>query len=164
MKLIKLTALFSLVSACVLVLSSCEKDAEDRKRLEFAKTGIVMSGAQETPLSASSALGTLDVNYRRDTKILNYKIMWSGLSGTPTGIGIHGLAPTGYNPYAAANWTTPLQTFTLTGLTATGTYSGSLLVDGFAVKEEDVLSGFYYVNLRTAAYPRGEIRGQIKFQ
>jgi hypothetical protein len=164
MKLIKITALFSLVCAFSLTLSSCEKDSEDRKRLEFSKTAIIMSGAQETPLSNSSALGTMDVNYRRDTKILNYKITWSGLTGTPIGIGVHGTAPTGFNPYSPAAWTTPVQSFTLTGLTATGTYSGALLVDGFAVKEEDVLSGLYYINLRTASYPAGEIRGQVKFQ
>ena len=165
MKFVKLTALLSLVWTCSLVLSSCEKDSEDRKRLEFSKTAIIMSGAQEAPsISSSSALGTMDVNYRRDTKMLNYKITWSGLTGTPTGIGIHGTAPVGYAPYSSTNWTTPVQAFTITGMTASGTLSGSLVVDGFAVKEEDVINGFYYINIRTAAYPLGELRGQIKFQ
>jgi hypothetical protein len=32
------------------------------------------------------------------------------------------------------------------------------------VKEENVLNGQYYILIRTAAYPAGEIRGQITFQ
>jgi hypothetical protein len=37
-------------------------------------------------------------------------------------------------------------------------------VDGVAVREEDLLNGMYYINIHTATYPGGEIRGQIVFQ
>ena len=119
-----------------------------------------MSGAQNVPASTSSALGTMDVSYIKGTKQLNYKITWSGLSGNPTGIGVYGLAPAGFGLPP----TTPFQTISVTGLTANGTYSGNLLVDEVAVKEENVLNGLYYIAIRTAAFPAGEIRGQIKFQ
>jgi hypothetical protein len=161
MKLIKLTVLSSLALACFLAITSCEKDSEDRKRLEYSKTGIVMSGAQEVPLSTSSALGFMDVNYRKDTKILNYKVTWSGLTSAPTLMHIHGLAPTGY---PAGVVQTILAAANPTLFPATGTYSGSMLVDGVVVKEQDLLNGLYYMNMHTTANPSGEIRGQIVFQ
>ena len=47
--------------------------------------------------------------------------------------------------------------------TPTGTYSGSVLVDGTAINETDLLNGLYYFNFHTALNPGGEIRGQIEF-
>jgi len=163
MKLIKLTAFSALALVCFFSLTSCERDQEDRKRLEYSKTAITMTGAQEVPLSNSAALGSMDVLYRKDTRLLVYKITWSGLTGNPTSIGIFGLAPLGFLP-ATGTATPATQTITTTGLTSVGTVSGTLLVDGIAIKENDVLNGFYYVNIKTAANPNGEIRGQIKFQ
>jgi hypothetical protein len=161
MKLIKLTVLSSLALACFLAITSCEKDAEDRKRLEYSKTGIVLSGAQEVPLSTSAALGFMEVNYRKDTKILNYKVTWSGLTSAPTLMHIHGLAPTGY---PAGVVQTILAASNPTLFPATGTYSGTMLVDGVVVKEQDLLNGMYYMNMHTTLNPSGEIRGQIVFQ
>ncbi len=157
MKLIKLTALPILLFVSLLMLSSCEPDAELKKITDFQKSGIVMSGAQETPAVASSSLGTLNVFYTRETRILSYTINWSGLSGNPTGMHVHGLAPSGY----AAS---VVQTISTSGLTTSGSKSGTMLVDGVVIKENDLLNGFYYINIHTAAYPGGEIRGQIKFQ
>jgi hypothetical protein len=160
MKLIKLTAFSLFLLASVLTLSSCEKDAEAKKTYLYAKTGIPMTGAQNVPASTSSAVGSLDVTYIKGTRQLSYKFSWTGLTGAPTGVGIYGLAPLGY----AVSPTTPIQTIALTGLTATGSYSGTLLVDGVVIKEQDLLNGLYYVLIRTAANPGGEIRAQIKFQ
>jgi hypothetical protein len=160
MKLNSLTATCSLLFALLVTLGSCEKSSEAKKGTHYTKSGITMSGAQVVPTSTSNALGTMDVSYIKGTKQLNYKITWSGLSGNPTGIGVYGLAPAGYGVAP----TTPFQTISITGLTANGTYSGNLLVDDVAVKEENVLNGLYYIMIRTAAFPAGEIRGQIKFQ
>ena len=160
MKLIKLTAYSLLVIALPIVLASCEKSAEAKKVNLYAKSNIVMSGAQNVPASTSNALGSMDVSYIRGTKLLNYKVTWSGLSGNPTGFGLYGPAPLGFGLPP----TTPLQTISVTGLGTSGTYSGNLLVDGSLVKEEAVLSGLYYIAIRTAAFPAGEIRGQIILQ
>jgi len=156
MKLIKLTALTSILFAWVIGFSSCEKDSDTKVNIEFSKTGIIMDGAQETPPNASTALGSMDVFYTRDTKTLTYTIRWQGLTGNVTAAHIHGQAPIGY---AAA----VLQTFTTTGLTSTGTLSGTMLFDGTVFKEQDLLNGVYYINIHTATYPNGEIRGQIRF-
>jgi hypothetical protein len=160
MKLIKLTAFTAFSFLSVLLLGSCEKSDEAKKANTYTKTNITMSGAQVIPLSTSNALGSIDVGYIRGTKQLSYKVSWSGLSGNPTGIGLYGPAPIGFGLPP----TPPLQVIPITGLTTSGSLSGTLLVDEVVVKENVLLSGMYYIMIRTAAFPAGEIRGQIVFQ
>jgi hypothetical protein len=160
MKWIKLTAFSTILLGILATFNSCEKAAEAKKTVLYEKKGITMSGAQVVPTSASNALGTIDVFYIKGTKTLSYTINWAGLSGAPIGMGVYGTAPAGF----ALPPTTPLQTISTTGLTANGSKSGTLLVDGVVVKEEAVLSGLYYIAIRTAAYPAGEIRAQVVFQ
>jgi hypothetical protein len=38
------------------------------------------------------------------------------------------------------------------------------VVDGVRIKEDSLLMGFYYVNIHSATFPGGEIRGQIEFK
>jgi len=166
MKLIKLTAFTTLVFILCFGLSSCYKEAEQKRTVNYEKKGIILSAAQENnPLNTSSALGTMDVFYSKETRTLTYTVSWSGLTGAVTAMHIHGLAPLGY----AAS---PVQTFSTSAIvrcptslnTSCGTYQGTLLADGVVVKEEDILNGNYYVNLHTSVYSGGEIRGQIRFQ
>ena len=49
MKLIKLTALPLFMVASLFMISSCESDAELKRTSDYSKTGIAMTGAQETP-------------------------------------------------------------------------------------------------------------------
>jgi hypothetical protein len=161
MKWIKLTVLSSLSLALLLSITSCEKNAEKKKITDYQKSGIVLSAAQETPANNSPALGTMDVFYTKETRILSYTVKWSGLTSAPILMHIHGLAPRGY---AAGVVQTILAAANPTLFPATGSYSGTLLVDGVVVKEADLLNGFYYMNIHTTANPGGEIRGQITFQ
>ena len=164
MKLLKLTAFTSLLFAFLLGLASCEKNAEKKINTDNSRTNIPMNYAQEapaTPTVPSSALGTMDVFYSKETRILNYTIRWSGLTGVPTAINVNGLAPIGY-PGTIIQTIITASNPTL--YPATGTYSGTLLADGVAVKEQDILNGLYYINIMTAANPKGEIRGQVVFQ
>lgn len=169
MKLIKLTALMSLLFVLVLSMTSCEKNAEKRQTTEYEKTGIVMSGAQETPAVPSPALGTMDVLYSKETRTLTYKVTWSGLTDSLSAMHIHGLAPTGFaagviqNIVAASSSIFPQRTSGKYTFLKSGSISGTLLADGVAVKEQDILNGVYYMNIHTPAYPGGEIRGQITF-
>ena len=155
MKFIKTTALLSFFVSFILI--ACEKEAEVKKTKVYSKSGIIMSGAQETPPNPTSATGTLDVIYDKRTKVLTYTIKYSGLTGPVTGAHIHSRAPVGYQ-------TGIVQPFIGFPTTTAGTYSGSLLADEVFIKEEDLLNGLYYANIHTALYPGGEIRGQIKFQ
>ncbi len=169
MKLIKLSAFASLLIVFVLGISSCKRAAEEKKITDYSKNGIIMSGAQETPAVPSSALGTMDVFYSKDTRTLTYKVTWSGLSDSLSLMHIHGLGPTGFaagvfqNIVAASNSIFPQKTNGKFTFLKSGTISGTLLVDGVAIKEQDLLNGVYYMNIHTSVYPAGEIRGQITF-
>lgn len=170
MKLVKLTALSSLLFVFITGISSCEKNAEKKKTIEYEKKGIIMSGAQETPATPTSALGTMDVFYNKETRTLSYTVTWSGLTDSLSLMHIHGLAPTGFpaavvqNIVTASNGIFNQKTSGKYTFGKSGTISGTLLADGVAVKEQDILNGMYYMNIHTPVYPNGEIRGQIRFQ
>lgn len=165
MKLIKLTAFTSLLFIFCFGLSSCYKEAEQKKTVNYEKKGIILSGAQETPATPTTALGSMDVFYSKETRTLTYTVSWSGLTGSVAAMHIHGLAPLGYIAGVVQTFSTSAIVRCPTSLnTSCGTYSGSLLADGVVVKEEDILNGVYYVNIHTATYGGGEIRGQIRFQ
>lgn len=167
MKLLQFAVLpfFIVALSSVFLLSSCEPDAEKKRQTDFQKNDIIMSGAQETPAVPATAIGKLNVFYSKGTRTLTYSLSWSGLTGPVVAMHIHGLAPTGY-PSGV------VQSINIANIvrcpasptTACGSYSGTFQVDGFVVKEADLLNGMYYVNIHTAAYPGGEIRGQIIFQ
>ena len=124
-----------------------------------------MTGAQENPANNSAALGSLDVFYTRETRILTYSFRWSGLTGPVTVFHIHGLAPPVYSAPVFQTFV-PAAIIPCTPGTSTscGSYSGTLLIDGVTIKEQDLLNGQYYVNVHTSAFGGGEIRGQIRFQ
>jgi hypothetical protein len=169
MQLLKLTALSSVLLTLALGFSSCEKDAEKQRggRL-FTKSDIAMTGAQSVPLSTSPAIGTLNVNYSKDGKTLNYNFTWTGLRDTITGIAIHGPAPVGYASatikQALPGFGTNLKTNQASYPYQGATYTGSVVVDDVAIVEQDLLNHLYYISIRTKAHPTGEIRGQIRFQ
>ena len=150
----KLTALSSF--AFMLLLTSCEKEFNPAKQVEFSKTGIPMSGRNEAPANSTTGSGSLDISYSRANRVLNYSFTWTGLTGNATAMHIHGLAPEGYSVGV-------VQGFTGFTQAPQGSYSGQLLVDNVVVKEENLLNGLYYVNIHTLANQGGEIRAQIKF-
>ena len=167
----KLTAIaaFSISIFCLLVVS-CEKPL-DIDRNVFTKTGLPMTGSQVVPANTSAATGTLDVIYVRGEHTLSYTITWSGLSGPPVNIttppqvagpaiGLYGPADPGFMSPVA-----PLQAIT-TGFPAatSGTYKGSVLVDNVYIREVDLLNNKFYIMIRTAAFPAGQLRGQVDFR
>jgi len=167
----KLTAFSALsISILSLLVVSCEKPLDIDENV-FTKTGIPMTGSQVVPANASAATGTLDIIYVRGEHTLSYTINWSGLSGPPANIttpaqvagpaiGVYGPASPGFMSPVA-----PLQSIT-TGFTAatSGTYKGSLLIDNVYVKEVDLLNNKFYIMIKTAAFPAGQLRGQVDFR
>jgi len=173
MKWIKLTAYSLFLFSFLLSITACEKEDEKKKQTDYSRGDIVMSGAQETPANPSTATGTMYVFYSKTTKMLNYTVVWSGLTDSVENMHIHGVAPAGYAAGVVQNIvinstppTTlyPQKTSGKYTFAKTGTLSGSLFVDGATVKEVDLLNGLYYLNIHTKTYPNGEIRGQIVFQ
>lgn len=170
MKWIRLTAYSSFLMALLISFASCEKNAEKNKTFSYERKDIPMTGAQETPAVPTSALGSMDVSYNKETRILSYTVRWAGLTDSVLLMHIHGLAPVGF---AAPVVQTIVGTSNSIFLQKTsgkytfaksGTISGTLLADGVLVKEQDILNGSYYMNIHTSVYPGGEIRGQIIFQ
>lgn len=117
---------------------------------------IQLSSSQEVPANNSTATGSADVTYNKDSKTLTYTINYSGLTGEATMAHIHGTAPKGANAGVAQDLTGALQK------AASGNFTDSVKI-GDKIKEDSLLTGFYYFNIHTKKNPAGEIRGQIEF-
>lgn len=144
-----------LMGACVL-FTACDDDDDDVDDI-VSKTGLTMTAAQEVPPTTTTATGTFDVSFNKTSNVLNYTVNWSNLTGLPNGSHIHGTAARGVDAGVKHDFTAPLPK------TLSGTYSGSVVVDGISIKEDSLLMGFYYFNIHTPLNPGGEIRGQIEF-
>lgn len=116
---------------------------------EILHYAVRLDAASETPSNASKGLGAADVVLDTDARVLNWTITYSGLSGPVTMIHFHGPAA----PGAAAAVTVPVG-----GPMASPVVGAAPLNDG---QIGDVRAGLWYINLHTAANPKGEIRGQV---
>ena len=108
-----------------------------------------LDGAAETPPNTSKGTGTADATLDTQTKLLSWKITYSGLSGPTTMAHFHGPAA----PGVAAKVTVPL-----TGDLASPISGSAAITDG---QIGDLRGGLWYLNLHTAKIPAGEIRGQV---
>lgn len=122
----------------------------------YTVNNLPIDGLQENPQRLTSGNGTMDFVYNRDTRLLSYTIRWNSLTGPVVQAHIHGTAQKGVNAGVLQDWTASISK------TIAGTYTGSVLIDGVVFKEEELFLGRYYVNIHTALYTGGEIRGQIE--
>lgn len=122
-----------------------------------SKKGIELSPNQEVPTNQSKASGTADVSYNKDSKVLTFTVNYNGLTSEPSMAHIHGTAPKGANSGVKHDLTNLLQK------AISGSFSDSVKIESSGIKEDSLLSGFYYFNIHTPAHPGGEIRGQIEF-
>jgi CHRD domain len=143
------------VAMSSLILPSCQKD--DHHKNVITRQNLPVSGLQEVPQRDTKAYGSLDVCYNKKTKLLTFRVKWTGLTGNPVGSHIHGEAAKGINAGVKFDFTAQLPK------TTSGSFTGSVVVDEVAIKEAGLLAGLYYVNIHTPAFPGGEIRGQIEF-
>ena len=118
---------------------------------------IALGADQEVPVNDSKATGSADISYNKGTQMLTYKVTYSGLTGKPTMAHIHGTALKGANAGVKQDLSGILVKET------SGSFTDSVKVDGAKIKEDSLLSGFYYINIHTPKNPGGEIRGQITF-
>ena len=153
-----------------LLLTACESDNDtllqpDRSRY-ISNYDFFLTAAQQIPSNTSTASGRIEGTYDRKTKTYTYKLTWAGLGSAVTGIHIHGIADRGFialppplGPFANGI----VQSFSGYSTATSGTYNGSLYVDGTVVRETDLLAGKFYVDIHTANRTGGEIRAQILF-
>jgi hypothetical protein len=107
-----------------------------------------LNGASEVPPNDSKATGTADVNYDTASKMLTWKITYSGLTGPATMAHFHGPAEPGKN----AGILVPLKDI------SSGAQGSATLTDAQAA---DLTAGKMYINVHTNAHPGGEIRAQV---
>jgi hypothetical protein len=107
----------------------------------------------ETPPNESKGIGSLTATYDTTSKVLTWKGTHSGLTGDVTSAHFHGPAEAGR--YAdVAIW------ISTRGKPLPPSFEGqATLTDAQAA---DMTAGRWYVNLHTAKYPGGEIRGQLE--
>ena len=109
-----------------------------------------LSGAAETPPNVTKGAGAADVTLDTDSRLLSWKIVYSGLTGPATMAHFHGPAAPGVAAGVTVGLSAPLAS-PIAGTTS--------LNDG---QIGDLRAGLWYVNIHTAQYPKGEIRGQVE--
>lgn len=105
-----------------------------------------LNGAQEVPVNGSAATGTFAGTYNRNTRQLTYTVTYQGVA--PTSGHIHTGTPGNNGPVVIpfASLASPI----------TGTFTLN------ADLADRLLNNGTYVNIHSAAFPAGEIRGNIR--
>ena len=110
-----------------------------------------LTSSQEVPPADSTATGSAEVQFNTNTNKVTWKVTFNGLTGPATAGHIHGPAPVGANagvviPFAGNLNAQPVM--------------GEMTVT--PAQYADMAAGLYYVNIHTARFPGGEIRGQLR--
>jgi Cu/Zn superoxide dismutase len=111
-----------------------------------------MTAALETPPTTSSGTGEVTATYDPATKMLNWTITYSGLTGPATAAHFHGPAKAGEK----APPVVPIKGDLASPIKGTATLTDQ--------QAKDLQAGLWYFNVHTAKFPNGEIRGQLTAQ
>jgi hypothetical protein len=112
-----------------------------------------LSADEETAPTESEAVGHADLKLDRDTLRLSWKVEFKGLSTAPIGIAIHGPERVGVNAEV-------LYDLAPKGEPITSPIHGSVIMSDGALQY--LMERHLYVNIRTAKYKEGELRGVIE--
>ena len=142
-------------------LNALQKEAAlkkgDKLKKKYKTKKLTIDGLQETIPNNSSATGTLEVEYRTDTKVLELSMSFKNLTAAATAAHIHGPGAPGVNAPVIIPLAIPNET--------SGTFSGNFVTTNYPTfNEEHLLNGLYYINIHNSSFPAGEIRGQIIFK
>ena len=140
--------IFAIFIACTLLaLVACSKKSDTPAPVSDIVFKAVLSGASEVPSNASAATGTATITFNTTTKIITVVVNFSGITATASHI--H-QAAIGSNGSVVFPFIAPI--------TSPINYTSGALD---ASQESILNANGYYVNVHSAAYPGGEIRGQI---
>jgi len=108
-----------------------------------------LNGASEVPPNTTAGKGAADITYDTASKMLSWKVTYSGLTGAATAAHFHGPAEAGKNAGVAVP---------IPNIAKSPAEGSATLTDAQAA---DLVAGKYYVNIHTEANKGGEIRGQV---
>ena len=106
-----------------------------------------LKGSSEVPATDTAATGSADVTVDTETKKLSWTVTSSGLSADPAAAHFHGPAAAGENADPVVD---------ITAAIAKGS------ADISDQQMADLQAGKWYLNIHTAKFPDGEIRGQVE--
>jgi len=109
---------------------------------------VVLNGSNEVPPNASTAVGSANVTVAGNRLAIDGA--WDGFDVVDPGAHVHGPAAAGVNAGIL---------FELSVDNASRTFEGTFTLN--ADQMAYFLAGELYINLHSAAFPGGEIRGQI---
>jgi hypothetical protein len=141
--------LMSILSIAIVVnlFVSCGKDDPPPVPADPTFTfTATLSGGAEVPTNTSTGTGTATLKFDTVTKIFTLKVTHT--IATPTNGHIH----------KAAAGVSGGVVFPFTAFISPIDYTSAALT---SVQEADLRANLYYVNIHTAAFPGGEIRGQL---
>ena len=138
----------SLAAAAVAVAAITGCSVMDRQS-NLVPFTTQLRGANEVPANASTGSGQVDAVFDKSTNLFRWKVSYTGLSGPATAGHFHGPAAIGANAGVALGWTNPIRS----------PLDGSATLT--AAQATDLMAGRWYANIHTAAYPAGEVRGQM---
>jgi hypothetical protein len=136
-----LLVLFGLLFA----VSSCDDDDDDKGSDEVVFRAT-LNGSSEVPSNTSSATGDAVLTFNEATDVFTIVVNYSGVDAT--GAHIHKGAPTESGGVV----------FPFDQLASPINYTSPPLD---SMQKADLFANLYYVNIHSAAYPAGEIRGQL---
>jgi hypothetical protein len=131
-----------------LTLAGCGQMRPSQKMQIFEAN---LGASQEVPLNTSTATGAAEVQFNENTNKLTWKVTYSGLTGPATAAHIHGPAPVGQNAGVLIPFPGNLDAQPIMGETTVT-----------PAQYADLAAGLYYVNIHSARFPGGEIRGQLR--
>ncbi len=141
-----LAALTLVAAGAVVAISGCGSMMAPSNKVALTTQ---LRGANQVPPNASTASGSVDAMFNKDTNLLRWKVNYIGLSGPATAGHFHGPAAVGANAGVALGWANPIA----------NAMEGSATLT--AAQAADLMAGKWYANIHTAAMPGGEVRGQI---
>ena len=113
---------------------------------------VPLSGAQCVPPVDTTGSGMADLTYDPATRVVAWKIPYSGLSSPSTMAHFHGPAKQGQNA-------SPVIWLSTQGSPPANPMTGSATLT--PEQAQQFSAGEWYVNVHTQSHPAGEIRGQV---
>ena len=110
---------------------------------------VILDGSNAVPSNASTAFGSANVTVAGNRLAIDGA--WEGFDIVDHGANVHGPAPAGENAGVL---------FELVFDNQTKSFEGTFTMN--ADQMSHFLAGELYINLRSAEYPDGEIRGRIE--